>query len=270
MSTIFLTGGTGSLGRMFIKLFNKKYKIVVYSRDEFKQYELKKIYPNVKYILGDVRDKNRVLESMKGCNIVIHAAALKHITMGEYQPEEFIKTNIQGTINVVKAAKINKIKNLVLTSTDKAVDPINLYGATKLCAEKIVLVNGYKVVRYGNVFGSRGSVVPHFLKFKDKGFLKLSDPELTRFSITIKEAAIFIEKALHGRKKLYIPKLKSYILKDLAKAICPKCKIRVYGLVKGEKKHELLDYNLSSEKAPKLTVEELKKLINDYIRETNN
>ena len=258
---LFLTGVTGTLGSKFIELFHTKYKIVGYSRDEYKQYEMKKKYKNVKFEIGDVRDYNRVNESMKGCDYVIHTAALKHITMGESQPEEFIKTNIQGTINVVKAAKENNIKDLIFTSTDKAVEPINLYGATKLCGEKIVLNYGYKIVRYGNVFGSRGSVVPHFLKIRSTGCLRLSDPTLTRFSLTIEEATRFVERSLHGKKQICIPQLKAYILKDLAKAVCPSCKIEVYGLESGEKKHELLDTNISSNDAQKLTVEELKKLL---------
>ena len=214
---ILITGGTGSFGKAFIKLLIKKYKInkikrlVIYSRDEFKQFQLSKIYPVKKYpfirfFIGDVKDKDRLNRAMHNIDLVIHAAALKQVPAAEYNPFEFIKTNIVGAQNVIEASLDNKVSNVIALSTDKASSPINLYGATKLCSDKLFTsaenIKGFKkikfsVIRYGNVFGSRGSVLPLFIdQIKNKTPLTITDPKMTRFNITLNEATNYVLKKL--------------------------------------------------------------------------
>lgn len=257
--TILITGGTGSFGKAFLEYSIKKYKkikkLVVFSRDELKQSELQKIYPIKKYpfirfFIGDIRDKTRLSMALNDVDVVIHAAALKQIETAEYNPIETIKTNIIGSQNLVEVALDSKVKNVIALSTDKAVSPANLYGATKLSAEKLFLaannIRGknkikFSIVRYGNVMGSRGSVLPIFLNKKLK-FFPVTHPEMTRFNITLEEGVKlvdYVEKNNTGGE-IYIPKLKSFHIVELAKAIDIKKKIKVIGIRKGEKLHEEL------------------------------
>ena len=257
-NSYLITGGTGSFGKAFISnLVNSNKKIsrlVIFSRDELKQYEMAQLYPNKKYpfirfFLGDVRDEKRVIAATEGIETIIHAAALKQVPTTEYNPFEAIKTNIIGANNVIEAALKNKVKNVIALSTDKACSPINLYGATKLCSDKLFIsannIKGnrkirFSVVRYGNVFGSRGSVVPFFLKNESKNQLPITDKEMTRFNISLAyavEVVMWSLKNLIGGE-LLIPKLPSYKIMDLAKAISPKCKTPIIGIRPGEKIHE--------------------------------
>lgn len=256
--TILITGGTGSLGKELIKIIFTKYKdvkkVIVYSRDEQKQYNMAKEwpvskYPKLRFFIGDVRDRERLNRAFEGVDIVIHAAAMKHVDIAEYNPDECIKTNIGGAENVIHAALNKNIKTVVALSTDKACAPINLYGATKLTSDKLfVAANNIKgdkqinfsVVRYGNVLGSNGSVVPYFNKIKNSGIFPITHIDMTRFNISLKEGVdmIFyaIENSLGG--EIFIPKIPSYKIIDVAKAIDPKCKIQVIGIRPGEKLHE--------------------------------
>ncbi len=328
---LFISGGTGSFGKKMISYILKNAdvkKIIIYSRDELKQYQLKKIYNSkkIRFFLGDVRDKERLNFAMKDADIVIHAAALKHVDMAEYNPFEYIKTNVIGAENIISCALSNKVEKVIALSTDKASSPVNLYGATKLLSDKLfVAANNYKgknkikfsVVRYGNVMGSRGSVVPLFLRQKNEKFFTVTDSSMTRFNITLKEGVEFvlftIKDMLGG--EIYIPKLKSYYLKDLIKAVSKKPSIKYIGMRPGEKKHEEMisindalntvefknhyvitpnseNYYLkikeylkikknskkvnnnfsydSSSNSKFLTVEELKKIIQDNIRDIEN
>jgi len=254
-----ITGGTGSFGQEFLKYLLEikkiREKIVVFSRDEFKQHEMQKKfstdhYPNLRYFIGDIRDKNRLERAFSGIDIIVHAAALKQVGAGEYNPTEFINTNIIGAQNIIEASISSKVKQIIALSTDKAAAPINLYGATKLCSDKLFissnLYSGKKikcsVVRYGNVFKSRGSVIPIFEKQKDKGFFTVTHKDMTRFNITLEDAAkkVFwcIHKSIGG--EIYVPKLTSYRILDVAKAINPKNKIKFIGIRAGEKIHEEL------------------------------
>ena len=257
---VLITGGTGSFGKDFVEIVLKKYpkinKLVIFSRDEQKQHKMSQIfnekkYPFIRYFLGDVREIDRLNVAFQDIDIVVHAAALKHVSAAEYNPFEFIKTNIMGSQNVVTAALSNKVKNVIAISTDKAVAPANLYGATKLCSDKIFLsgnnIKGTKkikfsVVRYGNVFGSRGSVVPIFVEQRKKGELTVTDKRMTRFNISIKESVNMVLWSLENNfgGEIYIPKLPSYRVLDLAKAISPKSKIKFTGIKLGEKLHEIL------------------------------
>jgi len=255
--SILITGGTGSFGRAFAEYLLKKYKkikrLVIYSRDELKQFEMSNIlsekkYPCIRYFLGDVRDFTRLSRAMKNIDIVIHAAALKQVPMAEYNPIEFVKTNVMGAQNIIEACLDGKVKRVVALSTDKASAPINLYGATKLCSDKLfVAANNYSgseykfsVVRYGNVFGSRGSVIPFFSKIANSGSFPITSKEMTRFNISLKEGVIMVDwvckNALGG--EIYVPKIPSYKILDVAKAINPKNKIKIIGLRRGEKVHE--------------------------------
>jgi UDP-N-acetylglucosamine 4,6-dehydratase (inverting) len=257
-NSYLITGGTGSFGKAFVKkiiLSKKKIsRLVIFSRDELKQYEMSQIFPRSKYpfirfFLGDVRDEKRVVTATEGIETIIHAAALKQVPTTEYNPFEAIKTNIMGANNVIESALENKVKNVIALSTDKACSPINLYGATKLCSDKLFIsannIKGkrnikFSVVRYGNVFGSRGSVVPFFLKNKLKGKLPITDKEMTRFNISLDYAVdvvLWSLKNLIGGE-LIIPKLPSYKIMDLAKAISLKCKTPTIGIRPGEKIHE--------------------------------
>ena len=256
---ILITGGTGSFGKSFTKFVLDKYKkikkIIIFSRDELKQYnfqeELKKHknFNKLRFFLGDIRDLERLKLSFENVDIVIHAAALKQVDTAEYNPLEFIKTNIEGTANVIHAGLEKRIKNLMLLSTDKASSPVNLYGATKLCADKLFLsANNYKgskdirfsVVRYGNVMGSRGSVIPKFVKDSKKKQITITNKSMTRFNITLKESINFVIQCLKEQKggEIFIPKIPSYRIVDLAKAVAPLAKIKISGIRPGEKIHE--------------------------------
>lgn len=260
-ASILITGGTGSLGRTLVKVLNEHYpgvrRIVIYSRDELKQYEMAKEYPageygrdtKMRYFIGDVRDQDRLRRALEGIDFVIHAAALKQVTTAEYNPFECIKTNILGAQNVIEACLDSNVKKVITLSTDKAAAPINLYGASKLCSDKLfVAANNLKgsrdiafsVVRYGNVMGSRGSVIPYFLERKASGILPITDPKMTRFNITAEAGARFVLNTL-GRMwggEIFIPKIPSYKIIDLAAAIGPDCRQEVIGIRPGEKLHE--------------------------------
>jgi len=259
--SILITGGTGSFGKGFLRYLIKNYKgfkkIIIFSRDELKQFEMastfsEKKYPFIRYFIGDVRDLDRLKRALEEVDYVIHAAALKQVEAAEYNPFEVIKTNIIGAQNIIEACLDSPdVKKVVALSTDKSVSPVNLYGATKLCSDKLfVSANNivgkknkiFSVVRYGNVMGSRGSVVPEFLKQKKLGALKITNPEMTRFNITmlesIKLVLFALDKSLGG--EIFIPKLSSYKLITLAKAIAKDSKIEIKGIRAGEKIHEEL------------------------------
>ena len=257
-NSYLITGGTGSFGKAFVhNLVNSNKKIsrlVIFSRDELKQYEMAQLfpvkkYPFIRFFLGDVRDAKRVVTATEDIETIIHAAALKQVPTTEYNPFEAIKTNIIGANNVIESALTNNVKNVIALSTDKACSPINLYGATKLCSDKLFIsannIKGnrkikFSVVRYGNVFGSRGSVIPFFLKNKSKGELPITDKEMTRFNISLEHAVEVVTWSLKNLigGELLIPKLPSYKIMDLAKAISPKCKTPIIGIRPGEKIHE--------------------------------
>ncbi|MGB4334688.1 MAG: UDP-N-acetylglucosamine 4,6-dehydratase (inverting) [Chromatiaceae bacterium] len=257
-SSILITGGTGSFGKAFVKTVldahPKTRRLVIFSRDELKQYEMSQvfdpaIYPNLRYFIGDVRDYNRLKRALEGIDTVIHAAALKQVPAAEFNPSEFIKTNILGAQNLVDACLECNVKRVISLSTDKAAAPINLYGATKLCSDKLFTaannIRGqrdirFAVVRYGNVLGSRGSVVPFFLARRKTGILPITDPEMTRFNICLQEGVDMVLWALenaHGGEIL-VPKIPSYRITDLAQAIGPDCEHPVIGIRPGEKLHE--------------------------------
>ena len=255
--SILITGGTGSFGKAFTKFILKKYKkikrLVIFSRDELKQSEMartfsKDEYPSIRYFIGDVRDLDRISRALNKIDIVIHAAALKQDPVAEYNPIEFIKTNVVGAQNLIEACLNNKVKKVIALSTDKACAPINLYGATKLCSDKLfIAANNYSgkdcsfsIVRYGNVLGSRGSVLPILSKFKTKGVFGLTSDEMTRFSITLEEGVKVVDwsiKNLSGGD-LVVPKIPSYHILDLIKAMKLKNKYKIVGIRKGEKIHE--------------------------------
>jgi len=258
---ILITGGTGSFGRVFCQEILNKYpkikKIIILSRDEFKQYEMrteipKKFLNKFRFFIGDIRDKSRLLMAFSGVDIVIHAAALKQVPAAEYNPFEFIKTNIYGAQNIIEASIYNNVKKIIALSTDKASSPINLYGATKLCSDKLFLSSNniigktkitFSVVRYGNVMGSRGSVVPKFIEQKTKGFFTITDKNMTRFNLSLKESVNLVFEAIRYSKiggEIFVPIIPSYRILDLAKAIDSKCKIKTIGIRPGEKIHEEL------------------------------
>ena len=258
--SILITGATGSFGKSFLKHLIKNYsdlkKIVIFSRDELKQYELsieypEEKYPNLRFFLGDVRDKNRLVSVLENIDYVIHAAAQKQVPAAEYNPFEAVKTNIIGAQNIVEASIIQNVKKVVALSTDKAVAPQNLYGATKLCSDRLFLtandIKGnrpikFSVVRYGNVMGSRGSVIPIFLKQRKSGIIKITSKEMTRFNVLMNEAidtVIWtIKNSLGG--EVVIPKAPSYNILNLADAIAPNCSKKIIGIRPGEKIHEEL------------------------------
>jgi UDP-N-acetylglucosamine 4,6-dehydratase len=257
--TILITGGTGSFGRRFTELVLERYspqKLIVFSRDELKQYEMhahlgEDQYPNIRYFIGDVRDRDRLYRAFDGVDIVVHAAALKQVPAAEYNPIEAVKTNVIGAANVIDAAIDRGVSKVIALSTDKAASPINLYGATKLCSDKLfVAANSYSgkhetrfsVVRYGNVVGSRGSVIPFFLKRRRTGKLPITDPRMTRFWITLDQGVEFVLRCLdlmHGGE-IFVPKIPSMKLTDLANVIGPDCELEVIGKRPGEKTHELM------------------------------
>ena len=255
---IFITGATGSFGNAFLKVLTKKYKpkkVIVYSRDELKQFELKQKFNQrfMRYFLGDVRDFERLCQAMEGVDFVIHAAALKQVPAAEYNPLEFIKTNIHGAQNVVNAALNNNVDKVIALSTDKAVNPVNLYGATKLASDKLFIAANnmvgnnrtkLSVVRYGNVVGSRGSVLPFFKKLiESKNYtLPITDVKMTRFWITLNESVNFVFKGFQRMKggEILIPKIPSIRIVDLAKSLDDRVRIKVIGIRPGEKIHESL------------------------------
>ncbi len=255
---ILITGGTGSFGKAFVQAVLKKYPsielLVVYSRDEFKQYEMSMAFPETKhpgirFFIGDVRDASRLRRALEGIDIVVHAAALKQVPTAEYNPFECIKTNIMGAQNIIEACLDAGVQRVVALSTDKAAAPINLYGATKLCSDKLFVsannIRGnrdivFSVVRYGNVMGSRGSVVPFFLERRKSGILPITDPAMTRFNISLEEGLVFVLWALEYAQggEILVPKIASYQIMDLAQAIGPDCEHRIVGIRPGEKIHE--------------------------------
>ena len=256
--SILITGGTGSFGKAFCSKILSKYKdikkLVIFSRDEFKQFEMEKVfstlkYKNIRYFLGDVRDRKRLSKAFEDIDIVIHAAALKQVDKAEYNPLEYIKTNINGAENVIESAISNNVSNIIALSTDKASSPINLYGATKLCSDKLFLsannIKGNKnikfsVVRYGNVMGSRGSVLPFFLK--QKNILPITDVKMTRFNISLEKSVEMVIWCLKNNLggEIFVPKIPSFKILDLAKAVNSKAKIKIIGIRLGEKIHEEL------------------------------
>ncbi len=256
--TILITGGTGSFGKQFTKTILERYKpkkVIIFSRDELKQYEMGQTFnaPEMRYFIGDVRDGPRLEQAMDGVDYVIHAAALKHVPVAEYNPMECIKTNIYGAENVIKAAIAANVENVIALSTDKAANPINLYGATKLASDKLfVAANNmvgsrqtrFAVVRYGNVINSRGSVIPFFKGLMDKGAteLPITDERMTRFWITLQQGVDFVIKnfeRMHGGE-IFIPKIPSATVTTLARAMAPDLPIKVVGIRPGEKLHEIM------------------------------
>lgn len=255
--TILVTGGTGSFGKKFISKVLKKdiKKVIVFSRDELKQYEMAQEFtdPRIRFFIGDVRDKERLYRAFDGVDIVIHAAALKHVGACEYNPFEAVKTNINGAQNIIEAAIDRGVEKVIALSTDKAASPINLYGATKLASDKLFVagnsyvgskVTKFSVVRYGNVVGSRGSVVPFFKKLKEQGEnqLPITDERMTRFWITLEQGVQFVIDNLKRMKggEIFIPKIPSMKVVDLAKAIAPEAEIKKVGIRPGEKLHEAM------------------------------
>ncbi len=256
---ILITGGTGSFGKKFVDTMLKEYKnfkkLIIFSRDELKQYdmeqELKRKYnlSNVRFFLGDIRDKDRLNRALKNVDIVVHAAALKQVPAAEYNPDEFIKTNVIGAQNLIEASIINKVSKVIALSTDKAAAPINLYGATKLCSDKLFLAAKnyagsskieFSIVRYGNVLESRGSVIPLFKKQKKQGVLNITDENMTRFAITLEEGVNMVMWAIKNSVggEIFVPKIPSFKILDLAKIIAPQSKIKKIGIRKGEKINE--------------------------------
>jgi UDP-N-acetylglucosamine 4,6-dehydratase len=256
--SILITGGTGSFGKKFVEIVLKKFpkikKLIIFSRDEIKQHDMQLIYPvknfpQLRFFLGDIRDKNRLFMALENVDYVVHAAALKQVPAAEYNPFEFIQTNVIGANNLIESCILKKIKKVVALSTDKAAAPINLYGATKLCSDKLFISannmfgpkkTSFTVVRYGNVLLSRGSVVPLFLKSKSSGILNITDKKMTRFSITVEEGVNFVLYALAKSigSEILVPKLSSYNILDLARAVSEKAKIKIIGIRNGEKIHE--------------------------------
>ena len=257
--TILITGGTGSFGKKATEIIVKRYKprrLIIFSRDELKQFEMSQIYPMseypfMRYFIGDVRDKERLNRAFQGVDYVIHAAALKQVPAAEYNPFEAVKTNILGAQNIINVAIDQAVRRVIALSTDKAANPINLYGATKLCADKLFIAGNayvgrdqtiFSVVRYGNVIGSRGSVIPYFLKQRETGIVTITDPRMTRFWITLDEGVEFVFRCLEDMcgGELFVPKIPSMNIGDLAKAIAPECETRIIGIRPGEKIHELM------------------------------
>lgn len=256
--TVLITGGTGSFGKKFVATILENYpdvrKIIIFSRDELKQSELKKVYseekfPQIRFFIGDVRDLERLKMACEGVDIVIHAAAIKQVDTAEYNPGECIKTNIQGAENVIAAALYCGVKDVVALSTDKACAPINLYGATKLVSDKLFVaannIRGSKdikfsVVRYGNVMGSRGSVIPFFMEHSSKGVLPITHPGMTRFNISLDDGVAMVLHAVetHLGGEIFVPKIPSYKILDIAEAVAPGVSTKVVGIRPGEKLHE--------------------------------
>lgn len=257
--TILITGGTGSFGKKMVQIVLSEYKpkrLIIFSRDELKQFEMSQKwspakYPCLEYVLGDVRDKDRLTRVFEGVDYVIHTAALKQVPAAERNPDEYVKTNVLGAINVIHAALENNVGKVAALSTDKACNPINLYGATKLCSDKLFIAQNtahsskrtkFCVVRYGNVLGSRGSVIPFFKERMKAGVLPITDKNMTRFWITLDQAVHFVLNCLSKAKggEIFIPRIPSMKIVDLAVAIAPECQQEVVGIRPGEKVHETL------------------------------
>lgn len=256
--SIFVTGGTGSFGQAFVKRVLDQCpnirRLVVFSRDELKQFEMQQRfpeskYPGLRYMLGDVRDRGRLVRALEGIDIVVHAAALKQVVAAEYNPMEYINTNVLGAENLIEACLSNKVSIVIALSTDKAAAPINLYGATKLCSDKLFIaannIRGsrnlrFSVVRYGNVMGSRGSVIPFFLNAKASGVLPITDPRMTRFNITLEDGVNMVLWSIKNAQgaEILVPKIPSYRILDVAEAVGPDCEKPVVGIRPGEKIHE--------------------------------
>ncbi len=258
-TNVLITGGTGSFGKQYAKTLLMRYspnKIIIFSRDELKQFYMQQEFPHdcMRFFIGDVRDRNRLIMAMRGVDYVIHAAALKQVPAAEYNPMECIKTNIMGAQNVIKACIECKVKKVIALSTDKAANPINLYGATKLCSDKLFVSSNnlvgsdrptrFSVVRYGNVVGSRGSVVPFFKKLIDEGSdrLPITDERMTRFWITLQSGVDFVLKNFERMKggEIFVPKIPSIRIVDLAKAMAPDLPLEIIGIRPGEKLHEVM------------------------------
>ncbi len=256
-ASFLVTGGTGSFGRKFAEVVLRELrprKLIVYSRDEMKQYQMRTEgfdHPAVRFFLGDVRDRDRLVRAMNDVDYVIHAAALKQVPACEYNPIEAIMTNIIGARNVIEAAIDAGVPRVIALSTDKAVNPANLYGATKLCAEKLFILGNvysgehgtrFSCVRYGNVVGSRGSVLPLFMRQREQGYVTVTDKRMTRFWLTLDHAVRFVLKSLQQMvgREVFVPKIPSVRLLDLVEAVAPQCEIRLVGIRPGEKLHELL------------------------------
>jgi UDP-N-acetylglucosamine 4,6-dehydratase len=256
--SVLITGGTGSFGKAFTKTLLTRYpdlkRLVIFSRDELKQFEMglefdSKQYPELRYFIGDIRDGDRLRRAMEGIDTVIHAAALKQVPAAEYNPFECIKTNILGAQNLIEACLDSSVRDVVALSTDKAAAPINLYGATKLCSDKLFTaannIRGnrdlrFSVVRYGNVMGSRGSVIPFFIERRKTGVLPITDPKMTRFNISLEDGVEMVMWALENARggEIFVPKIPSYRITDVAKAIGPECEHPIVGIRPGEKIHE--------------------------------
>lgn len=256
--SVLITGGTGSLGKHLTKTIFERFprirRLVIFSRDEQKQFEMAQTYsaakyPSIRYFIGDVRDVHRLEKAFKDVDYVIHTAAMKHVPIAEYNPMECVKTNVLGAENVINAAMNTSVKHVVSLSTDKAAAPINLYGATKLCSDKLFVaannIRGkqdirFSVVRYGNVMGSNGSVIPFFIKKKKEGVIPITDPNMTRFNISLQEGVDLVLYALEHAwgGEIFVPKIPSYKITDVAQAIAPDCKYEIVGIRPGEKIHE--------------------------------
>lgn len=256
---VFVTGGTGSFGKKFTARLLQQYtpkKVIIFSRDELKQFEMRQMFPEdkfptIRFFIGDVRDRERLYRAVDGVDILVHAAALKQVPTAEYNPLEAVKTNVLGAANLIDAAIDRDVKQVIALSTDKAANPINLYGATKLCSDKLfTAANSYSgahstrfaVVRYGNVVGSRGSVIPFFLKQRASGVLPITDPRMTRFWITLDQGVDFVMSSLERMEggEIFVPKIPSMNIMELAKAIAPECRTEVTGIRAGEKLHEVM------------------------------
>ncbi len=254
--TVLITGGTGSFGKKFTEILLAKYKpkrLVILSRDELKQFEMSQQFndPCIRYFLGDVRDRDRLYRAFYDVDYVVHAAAIKQVPAAEYNPFEAVKTNILGAENVINVSIDQGVKRVIALSTDKAANPVNLYGATKLCSDKLFIggnsyaggrVSRFSVVRYGNVIGSRGSVVPFFLKLRETGIIPITDVRMTRFWITLEQAVEFVIKRFEIMQggEIFVPKIPSMKIVDLARAIAPECEFKITGIRPGEKLHEVM------------------------------
>jgi UDP-N-acetylglucosamine 4,6-dehydratase len=254
---VLVTGGTGSFGQRFVRVALERLnprKLIVFSRDELKQSEMMAAFPKedrLRFFLGDIRDQQRLRRALDGVNYVVHAAALKQVPMGEYNPIELIRTNIMGAAHLIDAAIDKDVEKIVALSTDKAANPINLYGATKLCADKLFVAGNsyagvrktrFSVVRYGNVLGSRGSVIPFFKRMRETGVIPVTDPSMTRFWITLDQGVAFVVKAFAQMEggEIFVPKIPSMTLRDLAEAVAPGCRYETIGIRPGEKLHEVM------------------------------
>jgi len=256
---ILVTGGTGSFGQAFVKrilnLYPRIRRLVIFSRDELKQFEMsqrypEQKYPGIRYFLGDIRDRDRIRRALNKIDLVIHAAALKQVPAAEYNPIEFIRTNVLGAENLIQACLDTQVQQVIALSTDKAAAPVNLYGATKLCSDKLFVaannITGrdliFSIVRYGNVMGSRGSVIPFFLQKRKEGVLPITHPQMTRFNITLSEAVDMVLWAIQHSQggEIFVPRIPSYRITDVAEAVCPNCKKVIVGVRPGEKIHEEL------------------------------